>query len=451
MTSEVLYTPMPTAQAPQVDSSTPLPAPLSLADTGLKRDMVEQLMLKALHFAGELTGFELSDRLGLSFPAIESALDALKSQRLCEIVGGTSLGPPSYHYRISSLGRERAAMFLDRNMYHGVAPVPLDQYIHYMNDFFAKTPKHVSPLQVRAAFSHLVLSEKVLNQLGPAINAGHSLFVYGPPGNGKTVISQAIGNLLVGDIWIPHALDVDGSIITIYDPVNHQALPPPPASESLEHKAQVDRRWIRCKRPLVTVGGELVLESLELTYNPTAGLYRAPIQLVANGGVLVIDDFGRQQAPPQALLNRWILPLEGRIDYLTMQSGQKIAVPFMVLPVFATNIRPQDLVDEAFLRRIQYKVLAENPTAADFAKIFEAVCADKGLPYDPALVSHLLGDVLGPRKIAMRGCQPRDLINQAIALARYRGEPHRLTNQLLDDACDTYFVDEHEGASPMAN
>ena len=431
----------------QLEPPAQLPAPLSLAEAGLKRDLVEQLMVKALHFAGELTGFELTDRLGLSFPAIEPAIDSLKAQRLIEIVGGSSLGPPSYHYRISQLGRERAGMFLDRNMYTGIAPVTLDQYVRYMTEFFAATPHTVTPDQVRAAFSHLVLSDRVLNQLGPAVNANHSLFVYGPPGNGKTVISQAIRNLLVGDLWVPHALEVDGSIITIYDPINHEALPLPAESLGLESAQQVDRRWVRCKRPLVTVGGELVLESLELTYNPTAGIYRASIQLVANGGVLVIDDFGRQQSPPQALLNRWILPLEGRIDYLTMQSGQKIAVPFMVLPVFATNIRPADLVDEAFLRRIQYKVLAENPTSDDFTTIFERVCKEKGLPYDPKHVSYLLESVLAPRQIAMRGCQPRDLINQAMALAKYRGLPHALSTDLLDEACATYFVDEHEGAS----
>ena len=434
----------------QLESLAQLPAPLTLADTGLKRDMVEQLTLKALHFAGELTGFELSERLGLSFPAIDGAINSIKTQQLVEIVGGTALGPPSYNYRISQRGRERAAMFLDRNMYHGVAPVPLTQYIRYMNGFYAVTPRQVSPDMVRAAFSHLVLSDRVLNQLGPAVNAGHSLFVYGPPGNGKTVISQAIRNLLLGDIWIPHALEVDGSIITLYDPINHEAFPLPPASPSIDSSQQYDRRWIRCKRPLVTVGGELTLESLELTYNPTAGMYRAPVQLIANGGVLVIDDFGRQQAPPQALLNRWILPLEGRIDYLQMQSGQKIAVPFMVLPVFATNIRPADLVDEAFLRRIQYKVLAENPTPHDFAVIFEKVCTERGLPFDQSLVSHLLDVVFKPRSIAMRGCQPRDLINQALALAKYRGEPHRLTTELLDQACATYFVDEHD-ASPYSN
>jgi predicted ATPase with chaperone activity len=431
----------------QLEPRTQLPAPLSLAEAGLKRDLVEQLMVKALHFAGELTGFELTDRLGLSFPAIEPAIDSLKAQRLVEIVGGSSLGPPSYHYRISQLGRERAGMFLDRNMYSGVAPVPLDQYVRYMTEFFAATPHTVSPEQVRAAFSHLVLSDRVLNQLGPAVNANHSLFVYGPPGNGKTVISQAIRNLLVGDLWVPHAIEVDGSLITIFDPINHEALPLPQESAGLESTQQVDRRWVRCKRPLVTVGGELTLESLELTYNPTAGLYRASVQLVANGGVLVIDDFGRQQSPPQALLNRWILPLEGRIDYLQLQSGQKIAVPFMVLPVFATNIRPADLVDEAFLRRIQYKVLAENPTPADFIEIFQRACNERGLPYDPSHVSYLLDSVLTPRQIAMRGCQPRDLINQAVALAKYRGLPHELTTDLLDEACATYFVDEHEGAS----
>lgn len=434
---------MPTVQTQAVVE---LPAPLTLADAGLKRDLVEQLMVKALHFAGELTGFELSDRLGLTFPVLEGAIESLKAQRLMEIVGGSSLGPPSYHYRISALGRERAGLFLDRNMYNGVAPVPLNQYIRYMKEFFAATPHTVTPPQVRAAFSHLVLSERVLDQLGPAVNAGHSLFVYGPPGNGKTVISQAIRNLLIGDIWIPHAIEVEGSIITVFDPVNHEALPVPPAPITLDSATQFDRRWIRCKRPLITVGGELTMDSLELTYNPTSGMYRAPIQLTANGGVLVIDDFGRQQSPPQALLNRWILPLEGRVDFLQLQSGQKIAMPFMVLPVFATNIRPADLVDEAFLRRIQYKVLAENPTVEDFALIFERVCAEKGFDYDPALVTHLLENVYRPRGIAMRGCQPRDLISQAMSLGKYRGEPHRLTTQLLDEACATYFVEETDSS-----
>jgi hypothetical protein len=200
----------------------------------------------------------------------------------------------------------------------------------------------------------------------------------------------------------------------------------------------------------VTVGGELTLEALELTYNPLSGFYRAPVQLLANGGVLVIDDFGRQRCSPHALLNRWITPLEGRIDYLSLQSGQKVAMPFMVMPVFATNLKPADLVDEAFLRRIQYKVLAESPTPQEFAQIFENCCRERGVGYDLSLVEHLLTDVYAPRHLALRGCQPRDIINQALLLAQYREEPARLTPALLEAACATYFVDEDQGVAQVA-
>jgi predicted ATPase with chaperone activity len=229
--------------------------------------------------------------------------------------------------------------------------------------------------------------------------------------------------------------------------VNHEAYPEPAPGAGLQDTERYDRRWVRCKRPCVMVGGELTLEHLELTYNPTAGFYRAPVQLLANGGVLVIDDFGRQQASPKALLNRWITPLESRIDFLTLQSGQKVEIPFMVLPVFATNIKPAELVDEAFLRRIQYKVFAESPTRAEYTQIFRNVCEERGLTFDPAMIDHLVATVYEPRKIMMRGCQPRDLINQALALAAYRGDGHALTPDLLDAACATYFVDEDEGVS----
>ena len=274
-------------------------------------------------------------------------------------------------------------MFLETSMYTGVAPVPVTQYRRYMMAFQAANPGLVSRAQVREAFSHLVLSQRVLDQLGPAVNARHSLFVYGPPGNGKTVVSQAIGNLLYGDMWIPHALDVDGHIIQMFDPVNHEPLPPAEDNHSLETQDTHDRRWILCRRPLVTVGGELTLDSLDLAYSPVAKFYRAPIQLVANGGALVIDDFGRQKCSPHALLNRWITPLESRVDFLTLQSGQKVDLPFMVLVIFATNIKPAELVDEAFLRRIHYKVFAESPTAADFTQIFQNACRERDLEFDP--------------------------------------------------------------------
>jgi predicted ATPase with chaperone activity len=392
-----------------------------------------------------MSGLELAQRLGLAFPVIEPAIDQIKAQRLCEIVGGTQLGAPSYRYRITMLGRERAKVFLDGNAYVGSAPVPLDQYKRYLKIFHDNVEKTVSREQVKKAMSHLVLSEKILDQLGPAINAGHSLFVYGPPGNGKSVISQAVRNLLPGDFWIPHAIEADGSIIQVYDPVNHEALPAPTPSAALDEPDPVDKRWVQVRRPLVTVGGELELESLDLRY--VSGFYRAPLQMIANGGALVIDDFGRQKCSPHALLNRWITPLEARVDYLTLQSGQKIEIPFMVLPIFATNIKPVELVDEAFLRRIHYKVFAESPTSGQFVQIFENCCHERGLKFELPLVRHLIEVLYPARKLQLRGCHPRDLIDHALSLAKYRGDPQRLTINLLEGACDAYFVDEDQGVT----
>ncbi len=306
------------------------------------------------------------------------------------------VGAPSYRYRITDAGRQRAALFLEPNHYVGVAPVPFDQYQALHARFRKTAPRTATRDRVREAFSHLVISQRVLDQLGPAINAGHSMFVYGPPGNGKTVISQAIRKLLDGEIAIPHAIEVEGAIIRFFDPVNHEPLEPvnDADGQGLDLGARVDHRWVRCRRPMVMVGGELTLEALELSYNPTTGFYRAPVQAVANGGVLVIDDFGRQQVAPRDLLNRWIVPLESRVDYLTLQSGQKFELPFMVLVVFATNIKPAELVDEAFLRRIHYKVFAESPTVAEFIQIFENCCRERQLAFDPALVRDLLKSVL---------------------------------------------------------
>jgi hypothetical protein len=434
----------------EVETGMPLPAPQTLEESGLNVDVLVQLLVKTLHFAGELSGIELSERMGLCFSVIEPGIDFAKSQHLCEIVGGTSLGAPSYRYRLTIAGRERAGLFLDRNMYSGFAPVPFTQYVRYMKSFQQSLVSKISRRDVEAAFSHLVLSDHVLDQLGPAVGAGHSLFVYGPPGNGKTVISQAIQNLLQGDLWIPHALDVDGSLIQIFDLVNHEPRPVPRPPSGLQRGRQPDGRWVRCRRPLVTVGGELTLDALELTYNPTSGFYRPPVQLLANGGVLVIDDFGRQRCSPHALLNRWITPLEGRVDYLSLQSGQKVAMPFMVMPVFATNLKPADLVDEAFLRRIQYKVLAESPTPEEFSRIFENCCRERDVSFDASIVDYLLATVYEPRSLPIRGCQPRDLINQALLLAQYRDEPRRLTPTLLEAACATYFVDEEQGVTQVA-
>ncbi len=336
----------------------------------------------------------------------------------------------------------RAQLFLETSHYVGAAPVPLAQYRRYMTEFKKHAPNTATRERVRQAFAHLVISDRVMDQLGPAINAGHSMFVYGPPGNGKTVISQAIQKLLDGDIHIPHAIEVEGAIIRLFDPVSHDEIPSDTLAQGLDKGADFDRRWVRCRRPLVMVGGELTLESLELSYNSTAGFYKAPVQATANGGVLVIDDFGRQRVAPRDLLNRWIVPLESRVDFLTLQSGQKFDLPFMTLVAFATNIRPQELVDEAFLRRIHYKVLCESPTHEDYIVIFRNYCMTKGVAFDRNLVEDLLENYYKPRDLSLRGCHPRDLIDQSLSLAEYLGKPPDLTGELLKAACDSYFVDE---------
>jgi predicted ATPase with chaperone activity len=442
-----------TTQAGPPGTNADMPsAPASHQEAGLTLDLLIQLSLKMLHFAGELTGAELARRLGLNFSVVEPALDVLKTQRQVEIGGGTMMGRASYRYRITDAGRQRAVLFLESNHYVGIAPVPFDQYKRYMHSFMQTAPRSATRERVRNAFSHLVISQSVLDQLGPAINAGHSMFVYGPPGNGKTVISQAIRKLLHGEIAIPHAIEVEGSIIRFFDPVNHEPIETredeDPAAASLDLGERLDHRWVRCKRPMVMVGGELTLEALELSYSASTGFYRAPVQAIANGGVLVIDDFGRQQVAPRDLLNRWIVPLESRVDFLTLQSGQKFELPFMVLVVFATNIKPADLVDEAFLRRIHYKVFAESPTVAEFMKIFENCCRERQLEFDRGMVQHLLKSYYEPRKIPLRGCQPRDLIDQALSLGEYLAVPRQLSRDLLEAACASYFVDEKE--SPVA-
>jgi predicted ATPase with chaperone activity len=426
------------------------PPPTTLEATGLGLDLVVQLVLKQLHFSGELTGIEIARRLGLEFSVIEPALDFVKRLHQCEIVGGTGIGGPSYRYRITDAGRQRAMLFLDHNQYVGVAPVPLGQYVRYLESYRDAVPRSITRSRVREAFSHLVLSERVLDQVGPAIGAAHSMFVYGPPGNGKTVIAQAIRNLLDGELAVPHALEVEGNIIRLFDPVNHEPIEMPAPTTSLARGTSHDARWVRCRRPLVMVGGELTLESLELSYSRTTGFYTAPIQAVANGGVLVIDDFGRQRCSARELLNRWIVPLESRVDFLTLNTGQKVELPFMLLVVFATNIRPSELVDEAFLRRIHYKVFAESPTVADFKHIFEKCCADRGVAYEEQLVDDLLNHYYRPRNIALRGCHPRDLLDQALAQAAYLDRDRRLTSDLLEAACASYFVDDTEPAPVYA-
>jgi MoxR-like ATPase len=423
-------------------------APHSLADTGLTFDLIEQLTLKMLHFSGELSGNALAQRLRLPYSAIAPVLEQLKQFHLVEVFGSGLIAGPEYVYRVTDAGRSRALLFLEQSHYVGPAPVPFTQYEAFMRALSAAAPRTATRDRVRNAFAGLVLSDRVLAQLGPAVNGGHSMFVYGPPGNGKTVISQAIRNLLDGELPIPFALEAHGQIIQLYDAVAHEALPISNAAEiGIDMGVAYDMRWVRCKRPLVMVGGELGLESLDLHYGETSKFYQAPVQMTANGGVLVIDDFGRQKCTPAELLNRWITPLESRVDFLTLQTGQKLPMPFVVLVVFATNIKPTELVDEAFLRRIHYKVYAESPSLDQYKEIFRRACSERRIAFDEALIDHIVAEEYEPRSIPLRGCHPRDLLGHVLAFAEYFGETPRMTAPLLKMAFETYFVDERPTAS----
>jgi predicted ATPase with chaperone activity len=296
--------------------------------------------------------------------------------------------------------------------------------------------------RLSTGFSDLIVNQAMYDQLGPAVNSGKSLFLYGAPGNGKTVIAEGIGRALGSEMFVPHAIDVDGQVITMFDPVNHVPLTGPEASRSVIAAAALDRRWERIRQPVVVVGGELTLDMLDLTFNPISKFYEAPIQMKAIGGVFVVDDFGRQRIPPRDLLNRWIVPLESRVDYLTLHTGRKFEIPFNVFIVFATNLKPQSLADEAFLRRIPYKILAKNPTFEEYCQIFELNCRKRGLPFDTVLVEYLDRRYYKPRKLQMRACHPRDLVCQVTDICRYQGRDPEITRELLDAACGNYFLEE---------
>ncbi len=419
-----------------------LAAPTTLEEAGLSLDLVTQLVLKTLYVTGELSGADLAKRLGLFFGVLEPVLEFIKAQRHCEIVSGTIAGGSSFRYRITNEGRSVAALYLQQSHYIGTAPVPLSQYRKYMTDRRRAGLGGVTRDEVHRGLSHLVLGQAVLDEIGPAVNGGQSIFIYGPPGNGKTVIAHALRDMLPGDIEVPHAIEVEGNIIRVYDPVTHeQRSMPEDAAPTFNVVSSKDARWVTCRRPLVKTGGELTLESLDLTYDRRLGYHRAPLQVIANGGMLLVDDFGRQRCAPRDLLNRWMVPLESGTDYLTLASGVTFEVPFFVFVAFATNIRPSELVDDAFLRRVRYKVFADAPSVEDFARIFENYCSERAVPFEKSVVDKLLGGYFQTHGVMRRGCHPRDLIEQALLLADYRGEPRELTIELLESACAAYFVE----------
>ena len=364
-------------------------------------------------------------------------------EKLVEVRGAGGVGTAGYRYALTDLGRDRAHQFLDICRYVGPAPVPLAQYNAHVRADTAARP-WIDRDRLSRGFDHLVVNQGMYDQLGPAVNSGKSLFLYGAPGNGKTVVAEGIGRALGSDMYVPHAIDVDGQIITMYDPVSHLSTSTTGASQSVVAASAHDRRWEQIRRPVVVVGGELTLDMLDLTFNPIARFYEAPIQMKANGGVFVVDDFGRQRIPPRDLLNRWIVPLESRVDFLTLHTGRKFEVPFNVFIIFATNLKPDSLADEAFLRRIPYKIRAKNPTTDEYVKIFEMNCRKRGLAFDPVMVEYLLRKYYQPRKLQMRACHPRDLVEQVVDMCRYQQREPVITRDLLDAACASYFLEESD-------
>lgn len=428
---------------PEVGRPPAPPAPPStIAETGLQPDVLAQLMLKTL-IASENSGTQLSEQMRVPYSVLDALVQHARAEKLIEVRGASGTGTAGYRYALTDLGRDRALQFLDINRYVGPAPVPLAQYNAYVRACMAaRAPVDRDCLS--RGFEQLVVTNEMYDLLGPAVNSGKSLFLYGAPGNGKTVVAEGIGRALGGNIHVPHAIDVDGQVITMYDPVNHLRTSDGRGDLSVIAAAGHDRRWEQIRRPVVVVGGELTLDMLDLTFNPISKFYEAPIQLKANGGVFVVDDFGRQRIPPRDLLNRWIVPLESRVDFLTLHTGRKFEVPFNVFIVFATNLKPESLADEAFLRRIPYKIRATNPTAADYRRIFELNCKKRGLMFDDDLVDHLLHDYYDARGLQMRACHPRDLIEQVVDICRYQRREPVLTRDLLDTACRSYFLEESE-------
>lgn len=420
--------------------------PISLKEVGLNRDMLIHLIVKVLYYAGEVTGSYLAQRLKLPYTIVDELIEFIKSERMCEVKGMSGIGKTAYRYAITTLGRDRAREFLEINQYTGPAPVPLGQYTEMIKKM-ALARSYITQENIAKAFSHLVLSKQMLDTLGPAVNSGKSMFVYGAPGNGKSVVSEAIGRMLGGEIFIPHAIDVDGVIITVFDPINHQPfdgekIPDGNGFRSpiLSEAEDIDHRWVRCRRPFVFTGGELTLEMLDLSFNEISKFYEAPFQVKANGGVFLIDDFGRQLVRPKDLLNRWIVPLEKRVDYLTLHTGKKFELPFDALIIFSTNLRPQELVDEAFFRRIRYKIQFNNPTLEEYKEIFKNYCRGKGIVYNPIIVDYVQGEFYQKYNLELRCCHPRDIIEQVIDIARYVNVPPALTKELIDSACNSYFV-----------
>lgn len=428
-------------------------APVSLKDSGLSRMQVCDLILKQIYLHGHLLGVDIAKNARLPYNLIDESLRFLKDEKCIEVTSGDFLGRASYRFSLTELGRTRAREAFEQCRYVGPAPVSLESYVAQCR-LQAVAGIKCDAERLMEAFHGLIISSQLLDEVGPAVCSGRSIFIYGPPGNGKSTVGRGLGRFLnrySGDIYVPYAVTTENAIITVFDPTLHHVTDNYDSEASgvrevintdqrQKLEASVDLRWRRVKRPVVITGGELTLDQLELRYNKVSNFYQAPVQLKANGGVFLIDDFGRQIVSPKDLLNRWIVPLEERLDYLTLNTGKKFSVPFELLIIFSTNLDPHELADEAFLRRIRHKIHIGPPSPEMFSQIFKLACEQRNVPFDERAVQYLFANHYS-RGRTPRSSDPRDLLEIAQSICRFRNQRFVLSQKLMEEATSRFFCE----------